>query len=65
MIDIHSHILPGIDDGSTDLQQSLESLKKIAESGTRRLYLTSHFFKGHYEYSRAEYDRNLTSSRAR
>lgn len=59
MIDIHSHILPGIDDGSTDLQQSLESLKKIAESGTRRLYLTSHFFKGHYEYSRAEYDKRF------
>ena len=33
IIDFHSHILPGIDDGSKDLGTSLEMLKISKEQG--------------------------------
>jgi protein-tyrosine phosphatase len=56
MIDIHSHIIPNIDDGSQDLDQSLEQLKSMEAGGMQEVFLTSHYFRGHYHYSRAEYD---------
>lgn len=42
--DIHSHILPGIDDGSGSLQESLELLRLEAEQGIRRVAATPHFY---------------------
>jgi protein-tyrosine phosphatase len=42
MVDIHSHILPGWDDGSTSMEQSLEMLKIAVESGTTAIVATPH-----------------------
>ncbi len=56
MIDIHTHLLPNIDDGSKDLNDSLKQLSKMAEGGIKCVYLTSHYFRGHYNYERKEYD---------
>ena len=42
MIDIHSHVLPGIDDGAAQLQESLEMLKVAAASGTTDIVATPH-----------------------
>jgi protein-tyrosine phosphatase len=56
MIDIHTHLLPNIDDGSKDPMDSLRQLKLMAAGGVKRVYLTSHYFRGHYQYSRTEYD---------
>ena len=42
MIDIHSHILPGLDDGASSLEESLEMLKLAAESGTTDIVATPH-----------------------
>lgn len=63
MIDIHSHILPNIDDGSTSIEQSLEQLKQAEEGGISKIYLTSHYFRGHYHYTRQEYDEKLNKLR--
>lgn len=41
-IDIHFHILPGIDDGSEDLSTSMKMLRIAAKSGTTGLILTPH-----------------------
>lgn len=44
IIDFHSHILPGIDDGSPDIQTSLNMLRIIADQGVRIQVLTPHFY---------------------
>ena len=42
MIDIHSHILPGVDDGSQSLDESLELLAIAADSGVDTIVATPH-----------------------
>ena len=44
IIDFHSHILPGIDDGSRDLEESLILLDKLAQNGTELVVATPHFY---------------------
>ena len=41
-IDIHSHILPGVDDGSSSLEMSMEMLHMAAEEGIAGIILTPH-----------------------
>lgn len=42
MIDIHSHILPGIDDGAQDIYDTLEMVKLAADSGVTDMIATPH-----------------------
>ena len=42
VIDLHSHLLPGIDDGAPDLEHALELARAAAEQGTRVLAATPH-----------------------
>ena len=44
MIDVHSHILPWIDDGSRSLEESMEMLRQEAEQGIQRVVATPHFY---------------------
>lgn len=44
MIDIHAHILPGIDDGSSSVEETLEMLKVMAESGIKKVVATPHYY---------------------
>ncbi|AMM94010.1 tyrosine protein phosphatase [Peribacillus simplex] len=48
MIDIHCHILPGVDDGSADMKESLIMAKKAAEAGITHLFATPHHLNGKY-----------------
>ncbi len=41
--DIHTHILPGVDDGAEDTAQALALLKLAWDRGTRELVLTPHY----------------------
>ena len=43
MIDLHTHILPGIDDGAKDETTSLRMLQMQQREGVDRLFLTPHF----------------------
>lgn len=45
MIDIHSHLVPGVDDGSQSLEESLALLKQAEEDGITELITTPHFMK--------------------
>ncbi len=44
MIDFHSHILPGVDDGSQHVQDSLEMLGRLRTQGVDTVVLTPHFY---------------------
>ncbi len=43
MIDFHSHILPGVDDGFKSMDDSLEELKIASEEGITDIVLTPHY----------------------
>lgn len=47
MVDIHSHILPGVDDGSQNLETSLAMLRMAEESGTTDIVATPHVIEAH------------------
>lgn len=44
MIDFHSHVLPGIDDGSKSVDESLKMLRLSAEQGIKIMCATPHFY---------------------
>ncbi len=44
MLDIHSHILPKMDDGSKSLEMTLEMLRSSYEQGVTTMVSTSHFY---------------------
>lgn len=46
--DIHSHILPGIDDGAPDIETSLELIKGIHALGIRKTIATPHIISDLY-----------------
>ena len=46
MIDFHTHILPNIDDGSHNVQESITMLKQSFAQGIDTVVLTSHFRRG-------------------
>ncbi len=48
MIDIHSHIIPNIDDGSNRIEESYEMLKKANNAGFTEIITTSHYIEGTY-----------------
>ncbi|MBR5647676.1 hypothetical protein IKW73_01925 [Candidatus Saccharibacteria bacterium] len=43
MIDIHSHILPGIDDGAKTLSHSLDVIKEAVNNGVTDIIATPHY----------------------
>jgi protein-tyrosine phosphatase len=47
-IDLHNHILPGIDDGSKQIEESLEMAKIAIDDGIEVLVCTPHIFPGVY-----------------
>lgn len=54
MIDLHSHILPNVDDGSKDMNMSIEMIKEAIKCGTKKIVATPHYAKGYYtnEYNK-------------
>ncbi|MFJ7937164.1 tyrosine-protein phosphatase [Peribacillus sp. NPDC096622] len=48
LIDIHCHILPGVDDGSADMKESMDMAKKAVEAGITHLYATPHHLNEKY-----------------
>ena len=49
MIDVHSHLIPQIDDGSNSIEETVEMLKEAKEAGFTDIILTSHYMEGYYE----------------
>lgn len=48
MVDLHCHLLPGIDDGSKNMETSLRLAREATENGVTHALLTPHHMNGHY-----------------
>ena len=60
MIDIHSHILPGVDDGARTLTESVEIVRVLTKMGVTDIVATPHFIaESNYESSRYDNMRKL------
>ncbi|MDH5398326.1 MAG: capsular biosynthesis protein [Cyclobacteriaceae bacterium] len=46
--DLHSHLLPGIDDGSPDIETSLSLIRSLIDMGYEKLITTPHIMQDYY-----------------
>lgn len=53
-IDIHSHILPEMDDGSRSMEQSIHMLQIAVEEGIDTIYVTPHHMPGKGHHSKSD-----------
>ena len=53
-VDIHSHILPGIDDGAKNIEESLILIDKIERLGCKKIITTPHIYPGLYDNTEIE-----------
>ncbi len=58
MVDIHCHILPGIDDGSQSMEESMKMIQMASEQGLKHFIATSHA-SGHFPESTPDTVRRL------
>lgn len=63
MIDLHSHILPGIDDGPTTIEESLELARTALLLGTTQIAATPHI-DAHFGLGPSDRDEPLAAVRA-
>ncbi|MGO4891726.1 tyrosine-protein phosphatase [Flavobacterium sp. W21_SRS_FM6] len=49
MIDLHNHILPGIDDGSASSETSLRMAEQALECGVTHIVCTPHIHQGYFD----------------
>lgn len=52
MIDLHNHLLPGIDDGAPDLETALQLARIAVQDGITHLVCTPHIHPGRYDNDR-------------
>jgi protein-tyrosine phosphatase len=65
MIDIHSHLLPGVDDGSPSIEVSVPVLQRFGEGGVEVLVCTPHLMASHADSAPYhQYQRVLADLRA-
>ncbi len=62
MIDLHAHVLTGIDDGPKTVMDTLSVLRQAASDGTRQIVAVAHANDGHFDVGRQDYDRAFTAA---
>lgn len=62
-VDFHSHVLPGIDDGSRSVRESIEMLKREAKQGITHVVATPHFY-ANYDSPERFFRRRMASEKA-
>jgi protein-tyrosine phosphatase len=53
MIDIHCHLLPGVDDGAKDIDIALEMARKAVSEGITTIFATPHHKNGPFENTKS------------
>ena len=48
-VDIHNHILPGIDDGAKSVEESIDLIKGFGEFGVNNFVCSPHIMSNYYE----------------
>ena len=51
-VDLHSHLIPGIDDGAKTVEDSLALIRRMMELGFKRIYTTPHVMVDFYPNTR-------------
>ena len=59
MIDIHSHAIPFVDDGSSDLNTSLKILSAAEKEGIDRMVCTPHYRAGQFAAEKSVIEENF------
>lgn len=49
MIDLHCHILPGVDDGAKNMEDSMDMARTAVEEGITHILATPHYKNGHWD----------------
>lgn len=57
--DIHSHLIPGIDDGAENMEESVQLISQLKELGYRKLILTPHVRYGSFDNDTSTFDKRL------
>lgn len=65
MTDIHCHILPGVDDGARNMEETVGLLRMEQEQGVSRLIVTPHFRLGYFTTPRVQVREVFDDVRAR
>lgn len=47
-VDMHSHLIPGVDDGAENLEDSVNMISKLRELGYEKIITTPHTYKEYY-----------------
>jgi len=57
MIDLHTHIIPNIDDGSRSVEDSIRIAREAKENGFSAIFCTSHYLEHSYNVEKEENDK--------
>lgn len=64
IIDIHSHILPGVDDGAGAMEETMEMLRQAYDEGIRAIFATPHCGLSNPDFSPEKADAVLAEVQA-
>ncbi|MCB2191972.1 MAG: hypothetical protein KQI62_10435 [Deltaproteobacteria bacterium] len=59
MLDLHSHVLPGVDDGAPDLEQALDMCRLALDDGVKLMAATPHWYPARDPLPVEELDRGV------
>ena len=59
MVDINSHILFGVDEGSKNIEQSIRMIKEAKNAGYTRICVTPHYMNNSFTFSKKTIETNL------
>lgn len=65
MIDLHCHILPGVDDGSKGMRETITILEKAVDAGVDTICFTPHYAEPQYLNTKSQNQEVLEQVRAR